>query len=132
MRVMLTESVIEGNSVKTVMRDGHKPVVYVEGAIVEMSDASARKYIKKGWARELTEEEAKEPQVRTKRPERIALEELTREERKLVEEGHYRSPQEALAHRATPAKSKVTRKVKEDEEESDSHTTSKKRHKTHE
>lgn len=51
MRVKLTQNIMEGHGVKiSVRKPPRKSVPLVEGTVIEMSDASAAKYIEKGWA----------------------------------------------------------------------------------
>lgn len=50
MKIKLKETIIEDRAVKTTLRHGRKPIVFVEGAIIEMSEASAMKYIVAGLA----------------------------------------------------------------------------------
>ena len=58
MRVKLLQNVIENGGVK-ISRRKRGDVVYAKDAVVEMSDASAKKYIERGLAEQLTEEEGK-------------------------------------------------------------------------
>lgn len=51
MRVKLTQDVLENGQVKTTIRPRRKQAIgWFEGAVVEMSDASAQKYIEAGLA----------------------------------------------------------------------------------
>lgn len=52
MWVRLLKDVIENGVVKTARREGRRNVEFAEGAVVHMSDASARKYIERGLAEE--------------------------------------------------------------------------------
>lgn len=55
MRVTLLKSIIEDNKLKVSMRKGREPVPFMRGAVVDMSDESARKYIESGDAEEYVE-----------------------------------------------------------------------------
>lgn len=52
MRVKLLQDVCRsGGAVEMTVRRGRVPVVWEKGAVIEMSDASAKKYIKQGVAK---------------------------------------------------------------------------------
>ena len=58
MLVKLTQTIMEGHGVKiSVRKPPRKSVPFVEGAILELSDASAQKYIDQGKAVKYTGEE---------------------------------------------------------------------------
>lgn len=58
MLVKLTQTIMEGHGVKiSVRRPPRKSVPFVEGAVIDMSDASAQKYIDEGKAVKYTGEE---------------------------------------------------------------------------
>ena len=52
MKVKLLETISEpGNgNLKAAMRPGKRPVAFIEGEVIDMSEASGKKYIDKGWA----------------------------------------------------------------------------------
>ena len=50
MRVKLTEDVRENGAIKVAKRGSQPAVVYEKDTVVDMSDASAQKYIKQGKA----------------------------------------------------------------------------------
>lgn len=59
MKVRLLKTIIEGGGVKASIRAGGAKVTpFVEGAVIEMSDASAAKWIKRGDAEPFVEEPA--------------------------------------------------------------------------
>lgn len=61
MKVILTQDVVEKDrndrevGIKVVRREGRKTVAFTEGAVVEMSEESGKKYIERGWAKEYEE-----------------------------------------------------------------------------
>lgn len=57
MKVRLLIDVVQAGVLKTVRRNGREPVIFSEGNVVEMSDTSAQKYIRKGWAEEVKDAE---------------------------------------------------------------------------
>jgi len=59
MLVKLTQHIMEGGGVKCAVRRG-KVTPFVEGAIIEASDATAAKWIGKGWAEAAAEPEQAE------------------------------------------------------------------------
>lgn len=51
MLVKLTQNILEGNGVKiSIRKPPRKSVPFIEGAVLEMSDESAKKYIEQGKA----------------------------------------------------------------------------------
>lgn len=56
MKVRLLETILEGRSVKTTLKEGREPIVWVKGAVFEMSDATAAKFIERKQAEPFVEE----------------------------------------------------------------------------
>lgn len=59
MRVRLLQTIRDGTGVKTSVREGRDPaaVAHVEGAVVDVSDATGEKWIDRGWAKEVLPED---------------------------------------------------------------------------
>ncbi len=57
MKIELLETVLEGRSVKTIIKKDKEPIVFVKGTVLEMSEASAQKYIEKGLAKAIEKAE---------------------------------------------------------------------------
>lgn len=58
MLVKLTQTIMEGHGVKiSVRKPPRKSVPFVEGAVIELSDASAQKYIEQGKAVKVEEKQ---------------------------------------------------------------------------
>lgn len=57
MKVKLKKTIVEGGNIKGSVREGRDAVAFVEGAIIDMSDASGKKYIEKGLAEPYVEPE---------------------------------------------------------------------------
>jgi hypothetical protein len=55
MKVKLLKHIPEGGGLKMARRKG-RDIPFVEGAVIEMSEASAEKYIKLGWAEPFREQ----------------------------------------------------------------------------
>lgn len=60
MQVKLKEHVMEGGRVKASVHRG-RTTVFAKDAIVEVSDATGKKWIEKGWAEEVKPETATKP-----------------------------------------------------------------------
>lgn len=53
MRIKLLTNIIDGaGNLKAVLRPGRKAVPFVEGAVIEVSEATGAKYIERGLAEE--------------------------------------------------------------------------------
>lgn len=59
MKVKLLQDVIEGSAPKTVKK-GEEWIQFTKGRIIEMSEASGKKYVEKGLGEEVVEDKPKE------------------------------------------------------------------------
>lgn len=56
MRIKLLQDIVQGGGLKVSRRPGRRTVCYVEGAVVDVSDATGAKYIEQGLAEPFTDE----------------------------------------------------------------------------
>jgi hypothetical protein len=97
MLVKLTQDVKENGGLKTTARPGRATVVWRAGTVIEMSDATAAKYVAAGTAAPLT---AEERAAEDRRRRRLAEDERRREEDRRLGEAARAVEEKRLARAA--------------------------------